>query len=65
MRMARRRACALHRRYAAAFDVGYRDRFGAEPAVHDIERIEEVLHTRAARPQPLPADRGLRVGRFT
>src|SRR4051794_16724584 len=36
----------LHRRYAAAFDVGYRDRFGADPAVHDIERIEEVLHTR-------------------
>jgi glutamate dehydrogenase len=36
----------LHRRYATAFDVGYRDRFGAEPAILDIERVEEVLHTR-------------------
>ncbi|EWY40487.1 NAD-glutamate dehydrogenase [Skermanella stibiiresistens SB22] len=35
----------LHRRYANAFDVGYRDRSGAELAVYDIERIEEVIHT--------------------
>ncbi|UEM21104.1 NAD-glutamate dehydrogenase [Skermanella mucosa] len=35
----------LHRRYSTSFDVGYRDRFGAELAVYDIERIEEVLHT--------------------
>jgi glutamate dehydrogenase len=36
----------LHRRYAGAFPTSYRELFGAEVAVFDIERIEQALHTR-------------------
>jgi glutamate dehydrogenase len=36
----------LHQRYANAFPTSYRERFGAEAAVFDIDRIEQVLRTR-------------------
>ncbi|HEV7371555.1 NAD-glutamate dehydrogenase [Arenibaculum sp.] len=36
----------LHRRYTGAFPTSYRENFGAEVAVFDIERIEQALHTR-------------------
>jgi glutamate dehydrogenase len=35
----------LARRYRRAFRYGYRERFGAEAAVGDVDRIEEVLRT--------------------
>ncbi|MGF7176429.1 NAD-glutamate dehydrogenase [Azospirillum doebereinerae] len=34
---------ALLRRYADAFPAGYREEFGAETAVHDIDRIEQAV----------------------
>ncbi|MGA7616761.1 MAG: NAD-glutamate dehydrogenase [Thermoanaerobaculia bacterium] len=35
----------IHRRYRDAFPAGYRERFAAEEAVHDIGNIEKVLET--------------------
>jgi len=39
------RGLALLRRYGEAFPIAYRERFSAQGAVFDIDRIEEVLST--------------------